>query len=136
MRTWNFSGRSHLTPYCKRQNFSRCQHPLQLHAGIPTNEELLQALDKLEDGDISSNASSEESLASQNAAQDVASRVVSQLPQSPLTDPKLNAARFGHKKPKLLPKKQELSPFQLRLNKNPYGIVAFARVFVMSVPFH
>ncbi|KAG8526863.1 uncharacterized protein KY384_008292 [Bacidia gigantensis] len=43
------------------------------------------------------------------------------LPPSPLTDPTLNAARFGHQKPKQPAKEEELTPFQLRLRRNPFG---------------
>ncbi|KAL9104211.1 MAG: hypothetical protein Q9163_000811 [Psora crenata] len=46
---------------------------------------------------------------------------MSQLPQSPLTDPKLNAARYGYKKEKPRPDLKKLSGFQLKLQKNPYA---------------
>ena len=48
------------------------------------------------------------------------------LPQSPLTDPGLVAARTRHKAVKPLPS-GDRSPFQLKLQKNPYGIDALNR---------
>ena len=45
------------------------------------------------------------------------------LPQSPLTDPGLVAARIRHKAVKPLPT-GDRSPFQLKLQKSPYGIYA------------
>ena len=47
----------------------------------------------------------------------------SQLPQSPLTDPKLIAARIRHRTVKPLPSGSH-SPFQSKLQKNPFGIHA------------
>ena len=47
----------------------------------------------------------------------------SQLPQSPLTDPNLIAARLRHRISKPLPS-GSLSPFQSKLQKNPFGIHA------------
>ena len=47
----------------------------------------------------------------------------SRLPQSPWTDPGLVAARTRHKAVKGLPS-GDRSPFQLKLQKNPYGIQA------------
>ena len=43
------------------------------------------------------------------------------LPQSPLTDSRFNAARFGHKHTKSQP--QTSTHFQSELRKNPYGTV-------------
>lgn len=48
---------------------------------------------------------------------------VPRLPQSPLTDPGLIAARIRHKAAKPLPS-GDRSPFQLKLQKNPYGTKA------------
>lgn len=42
------------------------------------------------------------------------------LPLSPLMDPKLIAARQRHREPK--PKLQSLSPMEIKLRENPYGI--------------
>lgn len=42
------------------------------------------------------------------------------LPLSPLMDPKLIAARQRHREPK--PKLQSLSPIEIKLRENPYGI--------------
>lgn len=42
------------------------------------------------------------------------------LPLSPLMDPKLIAARQRHREPK--PKLQNLSPMEIKLRENPYGI--------------
>lgn len=50
----------------------------------------------------------------------VATRIP-RLPQSPLTDPGLAAARIRHRAVKPLPS-GDRSPFQLKLQKNPYGI--------------
>ena len=47
----------------------------------------------------------------------------SQLPQSPLTDPNLIAARLRHRTAKSLPS-GSLSPFQSKLQKNPFGMHA------------
>ena len=47
----------------------------------------------------------------------------SQLSQSPLTDPNLIAARLRHRTVKPLPS-GSLSPFQSKLQKNPFGIHA------------
>ena len=44
----------------------------------------------------------------------------SQLPQSPFTDPNLLAARLRHRTVKPLPS-GGLSPFQSKLQKNPFG---------------
>ena len=47
---------------------------------------------------------------------------VAPLPQSPLTEPGLTAARARYRKEKPLPNK-ERSVFQLKLEKNPYGML-------------
>ena len=47
----------------------------------------------------------------------------SQLPQSPLIDPNLTAARLRHRTVKPLPS-GSFSPFQSKLHKNPFGIPA------------
>ena len=49
--------------------------------------------------------------------------LISRLPQSPWTDPSLVAARIRHKAVKSLPS-GDRSPFQLKLQKNPYGTQA------------
>ena len=46
---------------------------------------------------------------------------IPRLPQSPLTDPGLIAARIRHRAVKPLPS-GDRSPFQLKLQKNPYGM--------------
>lgn len=46
---------------------------------------------------------------------------IPRLPQSPLTNPTLIAARFRHRAVKPLPS-GDRSPFQLKLQKNPYGM--------------
>ena len=56
------------------------------------------------------------------AASPLATRI-HRLPQSPLTDPGLVAARIRHRAVKPLPS-GDPSPFQLKLQKNPYGIHA------------
>ena len=133
MRTWRSSRRFNWLLYCQLRCFSRCQHVLQQQVSIPTNEKLLQTLRKLKEGDSFGNAAS---TISRNIPKDVAYPAISpstaQLSQSPLTDPKLNTARFGHKNPKPLPRKQDLSPFQLKLRKNPYGTVAPAHILAIS----
>lgn len=55
----------------------------------------------------------------------------SQLPQSPLTDPNLIAARLRHRSVKPLPS-GSLSPFQSRLQKNPFGIYALIKDEILS----
>ena len=49
--------------------------------------------------------------------------LISRLPQSPWTEPSLVAARFRHKAVKSL-SSGDRSPFQLKLQKNPYGTQA------------
>lgn len=53
-----------------------------------------------------------------------------QLPQSPLIDPQLSAARIRHRAEKP-PPSGERSPFQLKLQKNPYGMPS-ARLHFLS----
>lgn len=48
---------------------------------------------------------------------------IHRLPQSPLTHQGLAAARIRHREMKLLPSRDR-SPFQSKLQKNPYGIHA------------
>ena len=52
--------------------------------------------------------------------QSVPATLISRLPQSPWTNPSLVAARIRHKAVKSLPT-GDRSPFQLKLQKNPYG---------------
>ena len=51
---------------------------------------------------------------------------IHRLPQSPLTHQGLAAARIRHREVKLLPSRDR-SPFQSKLQKNPYGIHALIR---------
>ena len=53
----------------------------------------------------------------------VPASLISRLAQSPWTDPSLVAARMRHKAVKSLPSRDR-SPFQLKLQKNPYGTQA------------
>ena len=53
----------------------------------------------------------------------VPATLISRLAQSPWTDPSLVAARMRHKAVKSLPSRDR-SPFQLKLQKNPYGTQA------------
>ena len=130
MKARGHIGRLHLDQHSQWRCFSSSRIFTQQPIRIPTNKELLHAVEHLEESCASSVPTNDKVVALQNDATDSKSKTqpspIDRLPQSPLTDPRLNAARFGHKTSKVLPRKEELTPFQLKLRRNPYGTVPLA----------
>ena len=124
MRVWASARPLQSSPRLQWRNLSSPQRPRKQSKVIPSNEELLDILDDIEpDATIASAARSQAADAPLDDSITPSSPLPAlQLSQSPLLDPKLNAARFDHKKPKTLPNLKKLSGFQLKLQKNPYGI--------------
>ncbi|KAL9128108.1 MAG: hypothetical protein Q9217_003161 [Psora testacea] len=123
MRAWYSAGRAQLPEYRQWRSLSSFLR-LQNHAKlIPSNEELLSKLNDITSDNTTTSTAGPQAAddQSQNGASDQLRSPASKLPQSPLTDPVLNAARFGHKKAKPRPDLKKLSGFQLRLKKNPYA---------------
>ena len=92
-----------------------------------SNAELLNFIHQETEGAASAQTSSDgldlQRDESSQLQESVLATRISRLPQSPWTDPGLVAARIRHKAVKSLPSRDR-SPFQLKLQKNPYGIQA------------
>ena len=114
--------RHHRSLRILRRNVSRRSHVKQL-----SNTELLNLIHQ-ETEDAASAQTSSDGLGSHRndspklQESNLATRI-SRLPQSPWTDHGLVAARIRHKAAKNLPS-GDRSSFQLKLQKNPYGIQA------------
>ena len=92
-----------------------------------SNAELLNFIHQETDDAASARTSSDGLELHRNEStklqESVPATLLSRLPQSPWTDPSLVAARIRHKAVKSLPS-GDRSPFQVKLQKNPYGTQA------------
>jgi hypothetical protein len=84
-----------------------------------SNEELLNLINEVEEDVQLGNTSSETQHNGSQSQQPILPFF--ELPESPLTSPRLLDARARHREEKPLPSKERTS-FQLRLEKNPFGI--------------
>jgi len=92
---------------------------------LPSNAELAREIIKSEEIVSGTRAIPENyappASSKTSGAEKAQSSIIRRMPQSPLTDPKLQAARRRYTEPKPLPRKEALSSFQKKLRKNPYG---------------
>ena len=102
---------------------------------LPANTHLLDSIEKIKSASDRGYNAEDKPSDPFKASEDPPTVASPNLAQSPLTDSRLNAARFGHKQPKA--EKGELSQFQIELRKNPYGSVnsqtRFLLVFSLTV---
>ena len=123
MKAWSSTGRLQVSRSSQRRPGSNTARFRRRTKQVPSNEELLGILNDIHPDTATTSNLETQALEVPSETENLESppTPASQLPQSPLTDPKLNAARFGHKKAKPLPNLQKLSGFQLKLQKNLYG---------------
>ena len=118
LRPWHHRGSRTSRPYVSR-------HPAVKKM---SNAELLEIIYHDKENAISTATAQTKSDGLDSKGDDLVPQTASllatglpRIPQSPLTDPSLIAARIRHRAVKPLPS-GDRSPFQLRLQKNPYGM--------------
>ena len=118
LRPWDPRGLRTSRPYASRNSAVK----------QTSNAELLEIIRHDKENAVSTSNAQTSSDGLDSQEDDIVPRTASllacgipRLPQSPLTDPELIAARIRHRAVKPLPS-GDRSPFQLRLQKNPYGM--------------
>lgn len=106
-----------LLPWSYRCSLSPKQLLLERTKASWSNRRLLALL---EDLDVPIENARELQKAKVENSEDLLRGLPTKLPLSPLMDPNLIAARQRHREPK--PKLQGLSPMEIKLRENPYGI--------------
>lgn len=106
-----------LLPWSHRRSPSPEQFLLTRGKASWSNRRLLALL---EDLDVPIENAREPQKGKAINSENVLHNLPTKLPLSPLMDPKLIAARQRHREPK--PKLQSLSPMEIKLRENPYGI--------------